>query len=37
VPPQAGLGVYERGAGGRLRALRIYDDIEPLGGDSAFG
>ena len=28
LPPQAGLGVYERGAGGRLAAARIYDDVD---------
>jgi SnoaL-like domain len=28
LPPQAGLGVYERGAGGLLAAVRIYDDVE---------
>jgi hypothetical protein len=28
VPPQAGLGVYERGAGGLLAAVRVYDDVE---------
>jgi hypothetical protein len=28
LPPQAGLGVYERGAGGLLAAARIYDDVE---------
>jgi hypothetical protein len=27
-PPQAGLGVYERGRDGRLVAARIYDDVE---------
>src|SRR3954447_23294865 len=26
--PQAGLGVYERGAGGLLAAVRDYDDVE---------
>ena len=30
LPPQAGLGVYERGADGLLAAVRLYDDIEPL-------
>ena len=30
LPPQAGLGVYERGANGLLAAVRLYDDIEPL-------
>ena len=29
LPPQAGLGVWERGADGRLAAVRVYDDIEP--------
>ena len=29
LPPQAGLGVYERGPDGLLAAARIYDDIEP--------
>ena len=28
LPPQAGLGVYERGTGGLLAAVRIYDDVE---------
>ena len=28
LPPQAGLGVYERGRDGRLVAARIYDDVE---------
>jgi hypothetical protein len=27
IPPQAGLAVYERGSSGRLRAARIYDDV----------
>jgi ketosteroid isomerase-like protein len=27
-PPQAGIGVYERGATGRLHAARIYDDVD---------
>jgi ketosteroid isomerase-like protein len=32
LPPQAGIGVYERGADGLLVAARIYDDIEvPVG------
>jgi len=26
--PQAGVGVYERGASGRLRAARVYDDVD---------
>ena len=29
LPPQAGIGVYERGPDGLLAAARIYDDIEP--------
>ena len=29
LPPQAGLGVFERGPGGLLAAVRIYDDVEP--------
>jgi hypothetical protein len=29
LPPQAGIGVYERGADGLLAAARVYDDIEP--------
>jgi ketosteroid isomerase-like protein len=28
LPPQAGLGVYERGPDGLLTAVRLYDDIE---------
>jgi hypothetical protein len=28
LPPQAGIGVYERGPDGLLSAVRIYDDIE---------
>ena len=27
VQPQAGVAVYERGTSGRLRAARIYDDV----------
>jgi SnoaL-like domain len=27
--PQAGVAVYVRGAGGRLAAARIYDDVDP--------
>lgn len=31
MPPQAGIGVYERGPDGLLTAVRIYDDVaEPL-------
>jgi hypothetical protein len=29
LPPQAGLGIYERGPDGLLAAARVYDDIEP--------
>lgn len=29
IRPQAGIAVYERGAGGLLRAVRIYDDVSP--------
>ena len=29
LPPQAGVAVYERGAGGKLAAARIYDDVDP--------
>lgn len=29
LPPQAGLAVHERGRGGLLAAVRIYDDVEP--------
>ena len=32
LPPQAGLGVYERGQDGLLAAARVYDDIEPPAG-----
>ena len=28
LPPQAGIGVYERGPDGLLAAARIYDDVE---------
>jgi ketosteroid isomerase-like protein len=28
VPPQAGIGIYERGPDGRLAAARVYDDVE---------
>jgi hypothetical protein len=27
VPPQAGIGVYERGPDGLLAAVRVYDDV----------
>jgi hypothetical protein len=29
LPPQAGMAVYVRGAGGRLAAARVYDDVDP--------
>jgi NAD(P)-dependent dehydrogenase (short-subunit alcohol dehydrogenase family) len=29
LPPQAGLGVYERGPDGLLAAVRAYDDVAP--------
>jgi limonene-1,2-epoxide hydrolase len=33
LPPQAGLAVFERGPGGLLLAVRVYDDVAaPLGG-----
>jgi hypothetical protein len=32
LPPQAGLGVYERGPDRLLAAVRVYDDIEPPAG-----
>ena len=28
LPPQAGIGVFERGRDGLLTAARLYDDIE---------
>jgi hypothetical protein len=32
LPPQAGIGVYERGTDGRLAAACVYDDIDaPIG------
>jgi hypothetical protein len=34
LPPQAGIGVYERGPGGLLAAARIYDDVQAPGGQS---
>jgi hypothetical protein len=37
LPPQAGLGVYERGTDGLLAAARIYDDIAPSPGYSGGG
>ena len=32
LPPQAGIGVYERDPGGLLAAARVYDDIEAPAG-----
>jgi ketosteroid isomerase-like protein len=32
LPPQAGLGVYERDPDGLLAAARVYDDVEPPAG-----
>ena len=32
LPPQAGIGVYERGQDGLLTAVRVYDDVEAPGG-----
>jgi hypothetical protein len=29
LPPQAGIGIYERSQSGLLQAVRIYDDITP--------
>jgi hypothetical protein len=34
LPPQAGIGIYERGPGGLLAAARIYDDVQAPGGQS---
>jgi ketosteroid isomerase-like protein len=34
LPPQAGIGVYERGPDGLLAAARVYDDVEAPVGDS---
>ncbi len=31
VAPQAGLAVYERGDSGKLRAVRVYEDVEVPG------
>ena len=28
LPPQAGIGIYERGPGGLLAAARFYDDVD---------
>jgi len=32
LPPQAGIGVYERGPEGLLAAVRVYDDVESPAG-----
>ena len=32
LPPQAGIGVYERGPDGLLAAARVYNDVEPPAG-----
>ena len=32
LPPQAGIGVYERGPDGLLAAVRVYDDVESPAG-----
>jgi hypothetical protein len=37
LPPQAGIGVYERGRSGLLAAARVYDDIEPPAGQALSG
>ena len=29
LPPQAGIGIYERGPDGLLAAARVYDDVAP--------
>jgi hypothetical protein len=34
LPPQAGIGVYDRGPGGLLAAARFYDDVRAPGGKS---
>ena len=31
IPPQAGIGVFERGPDGLLAAARVYDDVEAPG------
>ena len=32
LPPQAGIGIYERGPDGLLAAARVYDDVESPAG-----
>jgi hypothetical protein len=34
LPPQAGVGLYERGPDGLLAAVRVYDDVEPPAGQT---
>ena len=34
IPPQAGIGVFERGPDGLLAAARVYDDVEAPAGPS---
>jgi hypothetical protein len=34
LPPQAGIGIYERGPDGLLVAARVYDDVEPPAGQA---
>jgi hypothetical protein len=34
LPPQAGIGVYERGPDGLLAGARVYDDVESPAADS---
>jgi ketosteroid isomerase-like protein len=34
LPPQAGIGVFERGPDGLLAAARVYDDVEAPAGPS---
>jgi ketosteroid isomerase-like protein len=38
LPPQAGIGIYERGPDGLLAAARVYDDVQaPVGRLEAHG
>jgi SnoaL-like domain len=37
LPPQAGMSVCERGPGGLLAAVRVYDDVQPPPAASAPG
>jgi limonene-1,2-epoxide hydrolase len=34
LPPQAGIGIFERGGDGLLKAARIYDDVVPPAADA---